>query len=820
MRTVSCILVSLSALVSAQTVEWQSIGAGGGGWITTIAISKQGVVLVGCDIGGIYRSADYGRSWQNVNETLRDYTVRMIVFDNANSTTAYAATDGGIYRSTDAGETWRLKRNGFPPQQQYSYSMPMSCISIDPTYPQVVYAGTGHMNMGGESDGKGIVFKSLNGGDAWFQVSRPNSFPNDTFFYSIAVARSNSALVFASTNRGVFRSSDGGLNWQDISGNLPNLRTRHLAVHHSDPDVIYLTLSSPPGAEPWQGGVWKTTNGGATWKQHASGLYVHIGGANEPFEVTSNYYALAMEEQNPEILYTGNIGWWFPTLYRSMDAGATWQALLDGTAVDKGWLPWGTSIQSLAIHPANPDVIFLGTSGYVLRSVDGGMNWEQAYTDRIGNAWRGRGIEITLCNRIVFDEQHPDTFYVGSYDVGGLRTTDGGNTFAILHNADGGYGTIWDFAVDPVRSNVVFSAAGEAFGTQGSVMKSTDWGASWTNLNKLNSGLPNALASTVILDKESSSSNRTLYAGVVGQGIYSSQDDGATWQRTNLEVDTGYRATRLVLAPQHRNRLYAAGYSGLNAKSKLGVAWTDDRGLSWGVASFDAVEDLAVDHDTGDIYVARRESWDDLNQQYFEGGVFRSGDGGKTWGKVFHDDFSSSVCFSADGRYLFTATNDHPFHDNSSGRGVWMSSDKGLTWSEQNCRLPFLAVNKIVSHPINSLVLFAGTQGNGVFKGVVSSATSSITLSQFSKLDYELEQNFPNPFNKVTSIGFSTAQESEVIVTVYDISGRQVMHRLYDRLHAGRHRIMLDLRNLPSGTYYYRLKSGSFSATKAMIFVK
>lgn len=149
-----------------------------------------------------------------------------------------------------------------------------------------------------------------------------------------------------------------------------------------------------------------------------------------------------------------------------------------------------------------------------------------------------------------------------------------------------------------------------------------------------------------------------------------------------------------------------------------------------------------------------------------------------------------------------------------------MSSDKGLTWSEQNCRLPFLAVNKIVSHPINSLVLFAGTQGNGVFKGVVSSATSSITLSQFSKLDYELEQNFPNPFNKVTSIGFSTAQESEVIVTVYDISGRQVMHRLYDRLHAGRHRIMLDLRNLPSGTYYYRLKSGSFSATKAMIFVK
>jgi photosystem II stability/assembly factor-like uncharacterized protein len=805
----------------AQTVEWQSIGAGGGGRIPTIAISREGVTLVGCDIGGIFRSTDYGESWQNVNGTLRDYTIEMIVFDNANPRIAYAATDGGIYKSFDAGETWQLKHNGFPPQQQYSYSMPISCIGINPINHQILYAGTGRGRINDESSGKGIIYKSLNSGESWFRVNKANSLPDDALIYSLVVARSNHAFVFASTNRGVFKSTDEGVNWQNISGNLPNLQTRYLAVHHSNSNNIYVTLMSPPGVEPWQGGVWKTTDGGITWQQSVNGLYVHVGGTNEPFEVTSNYRMLIMDEQNPETLYTGNLGWWFPTLYRSTDGGGTWQGLLDGTTVDKGWLPWGISVESIAVHPINPNIIFFGTSGYALRTLDGGTNWHQVYTDKIGDTWRGRGIEITLCNRVVFDEQHPDTFYIGSYDIAGLRTTDGGNTFTpLLQNGDGGFGTIWDFAIDPVRSNVIFTAAGEAFGSQGSVMKSTDWGATWTNLNKQNTGLPNAPATAVVIDKQSPASNRIVYASIVGYGIYKSQDDGATWQKTNLEATPGFRVTKLIFSPRHGNRLYATIYRGSNTNKNLGVAWTDDGGMNWESASFYTVEDITVDPVTGDIYIARRESWDDLNQQFFEGGIFKSNDGGKTWNKIFHDIFPSSVCYSPDGRFLFAATNDHPFHDSSSGRGVWMSTDKGQTWSEQNLGLSFRAVNKMTSHPTNPLLVFAGTQGNGVFKGVISTATSSVFSNQVNNFDDRLEQNYPNPFNAGTSIGFSFGKDSEVTLTAFDILGKQVIQPIHKMLPAGRHRIILDLKNLPSGTYYYQLKAGSFSETKAMTLVK
>ncbi len=814
-----CIFFALTSSY-AQTIEWQSIGAGGGGWLSTMAISKEGVMLIGCDIGGVFRSTNYGESWQNVNGTLRDYTIDMVVFDNANPKIAYATMNGGIYKSVDAGETWQHKHNGFPPQQLFSYSMPISCISIDPTNNQFLYAGVGRARFDDKGSGKGIIYKSLNGGDSWFRVSN-SSLPDTVLVYTIMVARTNHSLIFASTNSGVFKSIDGGVNWQTISGNLPNLQTRYLAVHHSNPDMIYVTLTSPAGVEPWQGGVWKTTDGGKTWQQHPNGLYVHVGGTFEPFEVTSNYRMLVMDDQNPDILYTGNFGWWTPTIYRSNDGGNSWQGLLDEATADKGWLPWGISVESIAVHSTNPNIIFFGTSGYVMRTLDGGKNWQQAYTNKIGNTWRSRGIEITLANRIVFDEQHPDTFYSGSYDIGCLRTTDGGNTFSPLWDAHGGFGTVWDIAVDPVRSNVIFTGAGEAFGNQGSVMRSTDWGATWTNINKQNTGLPNAQVTAIAIDKQSPQSKRIVYAGVVGYGIYKSEDDGVTWKKTNIEATQYFRVTKFVFSSKHSNRLYATIYRGANTNKNVGVSWTDNGGLSWQSTPFHTVEDIAIDPRLGDIYIARRESFDDQNGQFFKGGVFKSNDGGSTWTDepIFYDMFASSVSISADGRYLFAATNDHPFHDNASGHGVWMSLDGGKTWSEMNHGLAFKAVNKLTCHPTNPNLIFAATQGNGVFKGTMSTSTS---VRQFAKtdFDYKLEQNYPNPFNAGTTIGFSLAKDSDVTLSVFDILGKQVMQSIRRKFPAGRHKITLDLKNLATGTYHYKLKAGSFSETKSMLMVK
>jgi len=818
MNKIALFFVFLQSILMAQTVEWQSFGPGGGGWLPTMAISRNGVVLVGCDIGGIFRSTNYGESWQNVNATLNDYTIDMIVFDNANPQIVFATTAGGIYKSVDAGETWRLKHNGFPPQQQFSYSMPIACITIDPVNHQTIYAGVGLARLNDKRSGKGIVYKSLNGGDSWFRVNN-SSLPDTALIYAIAVAPSNHSFVFASTNAGIYKSIDGGINWHNISSNLPNLQTRYLAVHHSDAEVIYVTITSPPGVEPWQGGVWKTIDGGKTWHQRSNGLYVHVGAAHEPFEVTSNYRWLVMDSQNPDILYTGNIGWWSPTIYRSIDGGNLWQGLLDDTTAEKGWLPFGISVESIAAHPTNQNIIFFGTSGYVMRSLDAGKSWQQAYTEKLGGAWRSRGIETTLSNRVVFDEQHPDTFYVGSYDIGCLRTSDDGNTYTPLSKADGDFGTVWDIAVDPVRSNVVFMGAGEAFGSQGAVMKTIDWGATWT---KQNTGLPNASVSAIAIDKQSPVSNRIIYAGVVGYGIFKSTDDGGTWQKTNIEATPGFRVIKLIFSSKHTNRLYATIHRGENTNNNLGVAWTDDGGANWNSSRFFQVEDIAIHPVSSDIYIARRELFDDRNFQFFKGGIFKSSDGGTTWSDepIFYDIFTSSVSISFDGRYLFAATNDHPFHDNSSGRGVWMSLDDGKTWSEMNNGLAFRAVNKLTCHPRNPFLVFAATQGNGVFKGIISTATSSVHQLRVANLDYKLEQNYPNPFNAGTAIGFYLGNDSEVELKVFDILGRQVMPHIQKRIPAGRHKFILDLRNLPSGNYYYQLKAGSFSETKAMTLIR
>ena len=99
-------------------------------------------------------------------------------------------------------------------------------------------------------------------------------------------------------------------------------------------------------------------------------------------------------------------------------------------------------------------------------------------------------------------------------------------------------------------------------------------------------------------------------------------------------------------------------------------------------------------------------------------------------------------------------------------------------------------------------------------------STTEIVEIKLSALDYELSQNFPNPFNPSTTIKYSIPQTSKVVIKVFDVLGNEIKTLVNEEKSAGEYEVEFNGAGLPSGIYFYQLKAGEFSKTKKMILLK
>jgi hypothetical protein len=128
---------------------------------------------------------------------------------------------------------------------------------------------------------------------------------------------------------------------------------------------------------------------------------------------------------------------------------------------------------------------------------------------------------------------------------------------------------------------------------------------------------------------------------------------------------------------------------------------------------------LAIDiHDPQIVYAATREYYDNINERLFAGGVYQSIDGGETWRLVFEDPFVMEVVTDPHhSGTVYAGTADMPYHDQSTGHGVFRSDDGGISWYPVNEGLTHLSIWTLEIDPLDPSVLYVGTGGNGVFKG-------------------------------------------------------------------------------------------------------
>jgi photosystem II stability/assembly factor-like uncharacterized protein len=711
----------------SKEIVWKNIGPGGGGWIQSLAFDPKdpNTIFLGCDVGGFYISTDFGKHFKIQNKGLTDYFVECIAPNPKNPNIILIGTQGGIFRSTDKGKSWRKITQGFPPPQRYSYSSPIGAIAFDPQNPNIVYAGIGRPRQareGGNGQGQGAIYKSEDGGITWKRIDA-GQLPSDAVINDIEVKPDDGKVILVATNKGVFRSDDGGKNWKPSNNGLPQLFVQELAFAPSQPNRVYLTLlTTAREGEKWNGGVFRSDDGGRTWRECDSGLKKIVG---KSLYEQSNYNELVVDPKNGDIVYVGGRSWWCPGVYRSRDGGESWEWVSRPSPpnknMDYGWIDfWGPSVECLAISPADPKRLAFGTSGHLFLSDDGGESWHQAYCITYPDGrFKGNGLEVTCLHSIVPDPVRRNRLYLCYFDIGLLISDDGGLSFRRSYKGMKGEGNCFTVVVDPKSPETIWAGTGQWAWNEGYLCRSKDGGNSW---EVVGSGLPNGQVKQIVLDLKSPVGKRRLLATVNGYGFYESTDGGENWHSINgdLPPDAVKQPRGILLDPKNEKHIIVA--CGGSPKF-AGIYETRDGGKSWRILNeeriFANIQALTADpKDFSKLYLAVREYYDQAEQRMYPGGLFKSVDGGRSWERILDYHFVSSAIVSpANSEIIYATTTDHPYHDDCVAEGVLKSSDGGKTWRKVNEGLSHLNISCISIDPFDPSRLFVGTGGNGAFIG-------------------------------------------------------------------------------------------------------
>jgi photosystem II stability/assembly factor-like uncharacterized protein len=339
----------------------------------------------------------------------------------------------------------------------------------------------------------------------------------------------NGGTVYASTWYGVFKSTDFGDSWHDVSTGLKGGAFSGLAIDPQNPDTLYAGSSDfQPVSE-----IYKSTDGAAHWTASGAGLRA------------TAVSGVWIDPTDPATLYAN----FNNSIVKSTDAGTTWNPL--------------ETARLLAVDPHKPATLYLVDKDGLERSTDGGKSWS-ALND---------GLPSDSCHAVMslaFERQKTETLYAGvssglcSNRAGGVwKSADGGESWAKLDSQPEG-GGVHALVVDPNNSDTLYAWNGRG------LFRSTDAGQSWS------AGLTSGYVYTMAIDPQDSS---TLYL-INGLGLYKSSDRGANWSLitsglpgVKVNSITDYRLAALVIDPGNPSTIYVGTGFGVFQSTDAGESW-------------------------------------------------------------------------------------------------------------------------------------------------------------------------------------------------------------------------------------------------------
>ena len=717
-------------ILAADSFRWEPVGPAStepdipawgltSGRINSIAIhpTDPRIMLVGAATGGIWRSTDAGTTFTPVSDSQVDLAVGSIAFARGNPQVVYAAMGDndngylgtGLLKSTDGGLTWaqvaRLVGSPGCADANSAGCLPAlgrsTSVVVDPNNANRVHLAHYAFYDGGPNNSTFAngAYHSTDGGVNWTRTLRG-------LVREIVMHPTNPQILYAGVNRkdpsgsgpaGVWKSTDGGLTWNNVNANpftgaagTSAPADVRLAVTPAAPDSIYVFWGgSPAGGGATQLRVESSTDGGQNWTNRgAPGV--------DPGQFGYNSY-IAVHPANPNVIYVGT-----RDVYKTVNGGATWASLTRNFhAPNFNYNPSNSSAhpdqQSFAFVPGAPETIFIGNDGGLDRSANGGASFES----------RNASFSLAQFVGIAAHPTDPGITYGGTQDNGNQRRMPGTNRWTEFMGGDGGRnvtvptspnvvfatyirGYIWKFLGDgfwyqgqigdtgggpvvfgtgSVRDRVMFyppfvgNLADGAiyFGTHrlwvstNAATGTATWAAPGGEVDLTNGGTDTL--SAIGVQRSGYSSSQTIYTGSAAGRVMASTDGGATWQDRTAGLPTRY-VESITVDPANPAVAYLSvgGYGSGHVFKTVnhGQSWADISGTPGaGGLPNTPTSALLIDPANPSLIYAGTDV-----------GVFRSTTSGVTW-ETFSAGMPPAVVTS------FAVTADGKVQASTYGRGIY-----------------------------------------------------------------------------------------------------------------------------------------------------
>lgn len=728
------------------TPAWEPLGLSGGGAMYCPAISPADpkLMMVNCDMSAAYLSNDGGQNWRMLRyDQTHGNTDCRPAFHPTDPRIIYAADWDGIRITRDQGNHWELlgKLPGDDAQGE---------IAIDSGEPDRLLVGVD----------RGIC-RSTDGGVTWALCEGPHG--KALGFHFDLTSPKEQRVCFAATTEGIWRSEDGGTTWKETDGGLPTKQFLAFAGGSNAKDgevVLYCSVPAHADDGRYVGGIYLSQNRGVTW-QPASGHGLNT--ETKAFDEwadgpVAQYVQLLTTNANPKIVYAFNTSTGVPpphnaSVYRSDDAGQTWRSIFQH---DPRWKPcnvepdyivaanhqaYSSAPLGVAINANNPDEVLNIQEGPGFVTQDGGKTWTCVHTHLAPGSeiadhaasWLCNGLVVTTTWNFYIDPFEPDRRYICYTDLGFARSLDRGKTWQWWARPGRApwENTCYELAFDPQTKGKIWSAFSDVHDIPnnniisehhnsvgpGGVCVSTDFAATW---QKSNDGLPLAPVVSVVIDPKSPLGARVLYAGLFGQGVYKSTDDGHTWKAASegLGSETNQRVDRVYLHPDGTlfALVTAKRVKGVYQPDGVGLYRSTDGAVSWTPVNASQPllwpKDFTVDpKDSGKIYLSAADA-----SEQKQGGLYRTTDGGTTWNRIAREGpehFGAYLSPVHPGWIYLTLCEGAP------GAGLWLSRDDGATWMPMS-GLPFGNAQRVAFDPDDPQSIYVTTFGGSVWHGPAS----------------------------------------------------------------------------------------------------